>query len=1079
LYQSTQWVKMTRYLLPIYSLLVIMAAYLVAEMWHWRNRTGLATLHFDSDMERPNSRTVSVITRLIALAIMLTSITYAVVFSGIYRESLTRVKASRWIYSNVPTGAALAFEIDGEIHEINVPIHSGTLNKNGQKQTADIDLPASANLLYARLNHLSDPENDSQPEQVSIKISRFHNGGGEIASAILVQNLEQSTTIRGDSYSINLDSALVPESGSYFFHLMATDGAPVRTEGSTIINETAWDDAMPWRLNGLDGFSIYQGGSLELYWDDNIDKSTRIARLLDSGDYLVVSSTRQLGSITRLPPRYPLTMAYYEALFAGDLGYELVKTFVHDFRVGPLVLNDVYGKVGWNESPEIGWPPPGPLAAEEAFSVYDHPPVWIFAKSQDYTPSQVRAVLDQIDLSQQRFVIPFDYTNELWVQKLPVFLSQQFGFTEESSESDALLDTNGMLLDNKRWEQQKTQGTWGTLYNEMSTLNRLPAFGAAAWWLWLFMVGLAAFPITFIVCRGFSTGGYLSAKLLGLIIVSWLAWYASSIEILPFSGSTIWLSALVLMVIGFVLYMINRESINSHIRSNWRVILIAELLGTTLFIAALMIRCGNPDLWHPIFGGEKPMDFAFLNAVAKSNTFPPYDPWLAGAYQNYYYFGHVMVSSVMLPLKVVPAVAYNIALAMFVYLIGTSAFGAATTLFESTRRSLFDEGNKARTSQLIMAGTAAALLAVVLGNLGQLILIGRGLMRLGGEGLWIIRLVRGLVEVVSGASLPVYLGSWYWDATRIIPAGPGEAGPITEFPFFSFLYGDLHAHLMNMPLVISIVHWSTAIIALPILVRRRLGDGIKLAWIPAIFIASLSLGLIRATNSWDYPIAAILIVSALAVAMSLSKGKAIHRLVVFIIVSAVVLILSNISIAPFLRHFQPAYTDIQIWRGSTSPIWAYLLVFGLFLFILLPALFIAYREQAKAIDRSNASPIKMRTVAVAAALVWVLASTILLSIGVKIAPLVLVIAIAAGLLALYPSDRVGVRIAMGLLAGCLVVSLGVEVIVLSGDISRMNTVFKFYSQIWMLLSVAAGAVLPFVNRELRGINRSAFRIWIV
>ena len=49
-------------------------------------------------------------------------------------------------------------------------------------------------------------------------------------------------------------------------------------------------------------------------------------------------------------------------------------------------------------------------------------------------------------------------------------------------------------FDNERWEQQKAQGTWGTLYNELSTLNRLPPFGAAAWWLWLFMVGLAAFP---------------------------------------------------------------------------------------------------------------------------------------------------------------------------------------------------------------------------------------------------------------------------------------------------------------------------------------------------------------------------------------------------------------------------------------------------------------------------------------------------------------------------------------------------------------------------------------------------------
>ncbi len=93
-----------------------------------------------------------------------------------------------------------------------------------------------------------------------------------------------------------------------------------------------------------------------------------------------MSSTRQLGSITRLPPRYPLTIAYYEALFAGRLGYELVETFLADMRIGPLRVNDVFGALAWGREPEVGWPPPGVWAAEEAFSVYDHPPVWIFKK---------------------------------------------------------------------------------------------------------------------------------------------------------------------------------------------------------------------------------------------------------------------------------------------------------------------------------------------------------------------------------------------------------------------------------------------------------------------------------------------------------------------------------------------------------------------------------------------------------------------------------------------------------------------------------------------------------------------------
>src|SRR5690606_11938148 len=129
--------------------------------------------------------------------------------------------------------------------------------------------------------------------------------------------------------------------------------------------------------------------------------------------------------------------------------------------------------------------------------------------------------------------------------------------------------------------------------------------------------------------------------------------------------------------------------------------------------------------------------------------------------------------------------------------------------------------------QPYLAGTAAMLLAVLLGNLDQIRLVLWGLAELGsGQVLWTFDLfppardvLRGLsLFVGEGQPLPVGLNEWYWNATRLIPVpftpegAAAEVQPITEFPFFTFLYADLHAHMIAMPLTLTTLVWAVGIV---------------------------------------------------------------------------------------------------------------------------------------------------------------------------------------------------------------------------------------------------------------------------
>src|SRR5205823_645559 len=113
-------------------------------------------------------------------------------------------------------------------------------------------------------------------------------------------------------------------------------------------------------------------------------------------------------------------------------------------------------------------------------------------------------------------------------------------------------------------------------------------------------------------------------------------------------------------------------------------------------------------------------------------------------------------------------------------------------------------------SRIAAAGAVlASLMVCVLGNVGGFIqLIGQlGQVMLPGPLTSvpilgpIIGLLDGLVLIATGARPFVLPQDWYWSSTRMLALldVKGGTGSINEFPYFTFLFADLHAHLIGLP----------------------------------------------------------------------------------------------------------------------------------------------------------------------------------------------------------------------------------------------------------------------------------------
>lgn len=512
------------------------------------------------------------------------------------------------------------------------------------------------------------------------------------------------------------------------------------------------------------------------------------------------------------------------------------------------------------------------------------------------------------------------------------------------------------------------------------------------WFILIEVLGLISIPLAGMVGDRLADRGYSAARTLGIMLVTFMSWIFS--YLLGFNAFTIFISVFALCLISMYVYRKQRYFPNK------KTLLSNELIFAAAFFFFLIVRFYIPR----IYMHEKFMDFAFLNALIRTSSFPPADPWFAGGSLDfYYYLGYLSVGVPGKLCAVEPSILFNLAIALIFALCFNLLFGIGYNL----------------TNGKLKYGIIAAVSGILLGNL------------------------QGFIEFINvyvtkePISMAISTMGYYWSSSRVIPY------TINEFPYFTFIHGDLHSHMLAIPFYLLVLTFL-----LNIYFRKNTKRIFENTL--ALLIFSLSLGFLFPANSWDFPVyfgLTFLIVLAHYYEYYIRNRDLFGSVSGFFKTATFVSAFSFLPYLPFYLSFNPKAAGGFDFVGPElrTTIDKFLILFGLFLFLVFS--FLTSRLGSK-----------KRLVYL---IIWIGISSFL-SWELSIPLLVILLPLFALSLFLFLKDlpdRSPAGFVSLLIAAAALIALLCEIIHLNdhitGSFARMNTVFKFYMHLWFFLAIAA------------------------
>lgn len=465
------------------------------------------------------------------------------------------------------------------------------------------------------------------------------------------------------------------------------------------------------------------------------------------------------------------------------------------------------------------------------------------------------------------------------------------------------------------------------------------------WWGALAVLGIGFLPLTACMFKNFKDKGFIFSKALGLAISGWLVWFLSSFKIIKFTVANCFIFTAVCFTVnyGLAAFLIirNRKKNAGNVQlaadrpfgdfklENLVSIAFTELMFFTAFVFWTYLRCFKPEIMG---NTEKFMDYGLMTSIDRATYMPAEDIWLSGNTINYYYLGQYLSVFVKRLSGVQIENAYNLALMMlagFAFAMPYSLMNQVSSDFVNRRTVLSRNGKykveeKPDTWYCAIIGILAGLSVCFAGNMHYPIVNGLVI-----EGKW--SWLRKFLSIERESY-------WFPDATRYIGYTPDVADKtIHEFPSYSFVLGDLHAHVINIMFVLTVMALLYSILQ----TRRARMDSFRVngpgsikgydiknkedikemlfkeVLTPQIFLIGFFIGFFHMTNFWDFPI--YFVVSGAVILFSnavICKFRK-ETLIMTAAHAAVILLVSTIVSLPFKLTFDQISTGIGLCTTHT------------------------------------------------------------------------------------------------------------------------------------------------------------------